>query len=73
MNKFEITIILKNGIVDVTETKFQYKNANDLYIHLNDIREYSEYLKFTIDDYIVEYRFDDITCIKIKPIKNDEE
>lgn len=72
MNTFNIKITLKNGITDTTTCPMEYKNVEDFYEELKSIRMNNKYLKFKIDDYIVEYNFEDISLIKIYQIKEME-
>ena len=71
MNKFKIEITLKNGITDISICSFNYKDVEEFYESLKDIRQNNNYLKFKIDKSIVEYNFDDISLIKIHLLKGD--
>lgn len=68
MNMFKVEITLKNGITDITNCPMEYKNAEEFYEELKNIRGNDKYLKFQIDDYVVEYNFEDISLIKIYQI-----
>lgn len=72
MNKFEVIVFLENGITDTTITRFAYEDANEFYNHFTELRLTSEYIKFRIDDDVVAYKCDDISCIKIKKINDME-
>lgn len=69
MNKFKIEITLNNGITDTSISSFNYKDVEEFYENLKDIRENNKYLKFKIDEFIVEYNFDDISLIKIHSLR----
>ena len=72
MNRFEVIIFLKNGLIDTITTNFKYENADDFYNHFTDLSFTSKYLKFKVDDVVVAYRCDDISCIKIRPIETNK-
>lgn len=69
MKKFKIEVTLRNGITDITNCPMDYKNAEEFYEEFRNIRKRCKYIKFKIDDYIVEYKFDDISLIKIYEIE----
>lgn len=66
MNNFTIEVTLKNGITDITISSFEYKDPEEVYKKIQDMREVEKYLKLTIDGSVIEYRFDDISMIKIR-------
>lgn len=69
MNKFKIEVVLKNGITDITIAPFSYKTVGEFYEHMKELRNTSKYLKFNIDDYVIEYNLDDVSLIKIYIMK----
>lgn len=72
MNRFEVIVFLKNGLTDTTITNFKYENADDFYKHFIELSFTNKYLKFNVDDDVVAYKCDDISCIKIRPIKTNK-
>ncbi|MGL5330488.1 MAG: hypothetical protein ACRDD7_14550 [Peptostreptococcaceae bacterium] len=69
LKRFKLTIILNNGIQDITFSDFPYKNSKHFYDELTNNRKDNTYLYFFLDDKIIEYNSKDISCIKIEPVK----